>query len=316
MLRYIVRRLLLTILVLLCVSVLIFSFLHIVPGDPASVMLGRGPHVTEEAKAALNRKWGFDQPLPVQYIRWLFNVLRGDLGVSIRMQEPVGAVILKRLPNTIALTLIGMLVAILIGIPTGVAAALRPGTGWDAGAMLVALIGLSIPQFWLGLMLILVFSVWLRWLPTSGYVPLWVDLESGLRHLALPSTALGLSIAAVLARVTRTCMMDILSEDYIRTARAKGLAEQLVLARHALRNALIPVGTVVGLQVGGLMGGDVVIETIFAFPGIGNLLMFGISNRDYPLVQGTVLVFGFLIVLVNLLTDLSYAFLDPRVKYQ
>jgi peptide/nickel transport system permease protein len=316
MLRFIVRRLLLAIVVVFTVSVLVFSFVHVIPGDPVSVMLGRGPHVTAEAKAALNKKWGFDQPLPVQYIRWLRNVLRWDLGTSIRLQEPVGSVIVERLPNTITLALISTLIATLIGIPAGMAAALRPGTGLDAGAMLFALMGMSIPDFWLGLMLILVFSVWVHWLPTSGFVPLREDFGQACRHLVLPSLTLGAGIAAVLARVTRTCMLEILSEDYIRTARAKGLAEWKVLLRHALNNALIPVGTVVGLQVGGLMGGAVVIETIFAFPGIGWLLMFGINNRDYPLIQGTVLVFGFLIVLVNILVDISYALLDPRIKYQ
>jgi peptide/nickel transport system permease protein len=316
MLRFIVRRLLLAVVVVLTVSLMVFSFIHLIPGDPVSVMLGRGPYVTEEAKAALNKKWGLDQPLPVQYVRWLGNVLRWDLGTSIRLQEPVGAVILDRLPNTITLALLSTLLATLIGIPAGMAAALRPGTGTDVGAMLLALIGLSIPDFWLGLMLILIFSVWVHWLPTSGFVPLWENFGQACRHLILPSVTLGAAIAAVLARVTRTCMLEILSEDYIRTARAKGLAEWRVLIKHALSNALIPVGTVVGLQVGGLMGGAVIIESIFAFPGIGWLLMFGINNRDYPLIQGTVLVFGFLIVLVNLLVDISYAALDPRVKVQ
>ncbi len=316
MLRFIVRRLLRAISVLFGVSVLVFVMLRLVPGDPASIMLGRGQQATPEAKAALTRKWGFDQPLPVQYIRWIGNVAQGDLGTSIRLQEPVASAILQRLPNTITLTLLGMFLAILIGIPSGVAAAVRPGTGWDVGAMLIALTGLSIPGFWLGLMLILVFSVWAHWLPTSGFVRFWVDPWEALRHLILPSVALGLGIAAVLARVTRTCMLEILSEDYVRTARAKGLAEQPVLLQHALTNALIPIVTVIGLQVGGLMAGSVIIESVFAFPGMGQLLIFGIYNRDYPLVQGTVLVFAILIVLVNLLVDISYALLDPRIKYQ
>jgi peptide/nickel transport system permease protein len=314
MLRYIVRRLVQSVGVLLLVSVLVFSLVRLIPGDPIRLLLAEDLSPTVEQQ--LIQKWGLDAPLYEQYFRWLFNIAQGDLGQSIRTQEQINTLIGQRIPRTLMLSVGAMLVAISVGIPTGVVAAYKARTTWDHFAMLIALVGLCIPHFWLALLLMLAFSLNLGWFPVSGYVSPLEDLPRALRHLVLPSLALGIGLAASISRMTRSTMLDVLSQDYIRTARAKGLSERVTVFTHALRNAMLPTITIIGLQLGFLLGGAVVIEELFSFPGIGQLLIFAISNRDYPLVQSVVLVFAGIFVLINLLVDISYAYFDPRIRYE
>jgi peptide/nickel transport system permease protein len=314
MIRYIVRRLVQAAGVLLLVSVLVFGLVRLIPGDPIRLLLGEDLSPTVEQQ--LISKWGLDQPLYEQYFRWVFNVVQGDFGQSIRTQEQIATLIGNRILPTLMLSTGAMLIAVSVGIPAGVVAAYKARSGWDHLAMLMALIGLCVPHFWLALLLMLAFSLNLGWFPVSGYASPFVDPVQALRHLVLPSLALGIGLAASISRMTRSTMLDVLSQDYIRTARAKGLSERVTVFGHALKNAMLPTITVIGLQLGFLLGGAVVIEELFSYPGIGQLLIFAISNRDYPLVQSVVLVFAAVFVLINLLVDISYAYFDPRIRYE
>jgi len=306
MLRYIGERALQTVPVLVGISIVTFLMLHLVPGDP--VLLFAGDKPMSEAQAAMIRhELGLDRPLAVQYEEYVGRLLRGDLGRALRSQRPVLDSILEVLPATVQLTLAALAIATAIGLALGVAAALAHRTWLDTAAMGVAILGVSMPVFYSSLLLLLFFSFTLGWLPATG--------EGGLDHLILPATALALVSSAVLARLVRSGMLGVLRQDYIVTARAKGLSRALVVRRHALRNALIPVITMLGLQLGALLGGAVVTETIFSRPGLGRLAVDAILNRDFPLVQGTVLVAAVVYVLVNLLVDIAYAAVDPRIHY-
>jgi ABC-type dipeptide/oligopeptide/nickel transport system permease component len=302
--RFLVRRLVLAIPVLLGVATLVFSLIHLIPGDPAQAMLGDA--ASPESVIELRTRLGLNRPLHVQYAAFLMGAARGDLGVSLRTNERVSSAIAARLPATVELALAAMFVAIVIAIPTGIVAAVWSGTGVDHAATTLALVGLSMPTFWLGPLLGLVFSVELGWLPVSG--------RGTVAHLVLPAITLGLPLAAVLARMTRASLMDELGETYVTAARARGLSEARIVLRHAFRNSLIPIVTVLGLQVGGVLTGAVITETIFAWPGVGRLLIQSIGFRDYPLVQGCILLIAVTYVSVNLLTDMTYAFLDPRIR--
>ena len=305
MTTYIVRRLLTVIPTLLGVLLAVFLMVRLAPGDPAQLLAGE--FATPETLADIRQRFGLDQPWHVQLGLYAANVVRGDLGQSVRTRKPVAYELRQYFPNTLRLTLGAMLVALLIGIPAGIIAATRPGTIFDLLAMLGALIGVSMPVFWFGLMAILIFSVQLGWFPVAGTGTLW--------HLVLPAITLGTSTAAILARMTRSAMLEVLSQDYIRTARAKGLAGRVVIFKHALRNALIPVVTITGLQFGGLLEGAVITETVFAWPGIGQLLVGSILARDYPVVQGAVLLIAVAFILINLIVDLLYGAIDPRIRY-
>lgn len=305
MIRYILRRLVLLVPLLFGVSILIFLTLRLIPGDPARLALGA--EATEDQVQLMRRQWGLDQPLPVQYVYWIGHAVQGDWGRSTVSRVPAGEEIALRLPATLRLAAVSVLIATLLGVGFGVLAAVRHDTWIDRGSMVVALLGVCTPSFWLGLMLILVFSVQLGWLPSFG--------QGGVDHLVLPSLTLGAAAAALIARVTRSSLLEVMSADYLRTARAKGLAEHVVVARHALRNALIPVLTLLGLEFGGLLAGAIVTETVFAYPGIGLLLVNSIANRDFPVVQPALLLFALQFVLVNLLVDVLYAVVDPRITY-
>lgn len=302
--RYLLRRLLLLLPTVWGVVTLVFALIHFIPGDPVEVMLGETaqPADLEGMRHAL----GLDRPLGEQYVRFLGGVLRGDLGESFSYREPVARVIARRFPATFILTLAALTIAVLIAIPAGVASAVRQYTWVDHGAMLAALFGISIPSFWMGPMLMLVFAVYLGWFPVSGF-----ERPSA---IVLPAITLGMALAGILSRMTRSSMLEVLRAEYVSTARAKGVPEWRVILRHALRNALIPVVTLLGLQFGGLLAGSVITETIFSWPGVGSLLIKAIEARDFPLVQGTVLVIAMVYVLVNLLTDLAYGVVDPRIR--
>jgi peptide/nickel transport system permease protein len=315
--RYLARRLLSLPPTLLGVSLLAFLFLRLIPGDAIAVRLGTATVLTPQQLAELRGYLGLDQPLHVQYLQWLRSLARGDAGYSLRTGQPVLAEILARLPVTVELALAAALVALAIGLPLGVLSALAPDTRLDLCARSVGLLGLSLPNFWLGTLFILLFARYLRWMPnTAGYVPPTQDLAGNLRFLLFPAVTLGFAMAAVVMRTTRSAMLDVLDMDYIRTARAKGLPAAAVINRHALRNSLIVVVTILGVQVGYLLSGAVVVEEIFSVPGLGRMLLNAINQRDYALVQGTVLVVAVLFVTVNTLVDLLYGYLDPRIRYQ
>jgi len=305
---YLARRLAQLGIVLLLVSVAVFAIMHALPGDPVQLMLSgaESGSVTPERQEQLREEMGLNDPLPVQYGRFLRGAVTGDLGVSVRLRQPVLDLILDRLGPTLALSLGGILFAVLIGVTTGVLAALRQGSWIDGLSRVLAYVGVSLPLFWLGLLLILVFSFQLSWFPPAG--------SEGIRSLVLPSLTLGLVSAGVIARLTRASLGEVLVEDYIRTARAKGLPNRIVYLRHALRNALLPVVTMLGLQFGAMLAGAVVTETVFSRPGLGRLVVSAILWKDYPLVQGIVLCMAAMYVLVNLLVDLLAAWLDPRVR--
>lgn len=314
MLAYIVRRLLFTVPVMLLVATGVFLLLHLAPGDPVGIILG--PDASEEQRLAMRRELGLDRSLPIQYVDWLGRVARGDLGRSLFLDKPVVSALAERAQPTLLLTTLALLVAVGVGLPSGIIAARGRGSWLDLGAMTVAILGISMPTFWLGLNLILVFAVKLRWLPVAGYQPLSAGLWESLRYLILPAVTLGIAQAALLARMTRSMMLEVLDQDYIRTARAKGLGERVVISRHALRNAFIPLLTVIGLITAALLGGAVVTEQIFNIPGVGRLLIQAIGRRDFPLVQGTVLIIAAIYVLVNLLVDVLYAVIDPRIYHR
>jgi peptide/nickel transport system permease protein len=330
---YLGRRLLELVPVFFGVLLVVFVIAHLTPGDPVQIALGE--HATPEAIERLRAELDLDEPLPVQFGRYMSQALRGDLGRSIQTNERVIVELATRFPATIELTFAAMLIASSVGIATGVVAAARQNSWFDGASMFVALFGFSMPIFWLGIMLILLFAWYLGWFPISGRLDYtieltrltnfylvdallsgnWKALGNALRHLILPAVTLSTVALAIIARMTRSSLLEVLRQDYVRTARAKGLGEARVISRHALKNAFIPVITVIGLNVGSLLGGAILTETIFAWPGVGRLVVDAIFARDYPIVQGAVLVIALVFVVVNLLVDLSYAYLDPRIRY-
>jgi peptide/nickel transport system permease protein len=310
--QYIARRLLVLPVVLLGVSILVFMVLHLVPGNPAQVIAG--PDAPPETVRAIEIELGLDRPLPEQFAAYLGRVVQGDLGRSLRSKRPVLSDVMDALPNTVQLTLLAALITPLIAIPLGIVAAARRGSSTDSGLMLVSMLGITAPVFAIALGLMWVFGYQLRLFPISGYGgPIWTP--DGLRSATLPALALAVGTVATMARLTRSSMLDVLSQDYVRVARAKGLRERVVLLRHGLRNAFLPILTVLGLQVAYLLSGAVVTETVFAWPGIGRLAVFAIQARDFPVVQGAVLVIAVSFVMVNLVVDVLYAFVDPRIRY-
>ena len=311
---YVLRRVLAVIPVMLVVATVAFVLIHLAPGDPASVIAG--PYAAADDVAKLRHQLGLDEPLPVQLVRWYGRLLRGDLGNSIFLRRPVTEAILDRLEPTLLLTTWATLIAVLIGVPAGIVSARHHNTAVDQSLMGLALLGLSIPNFLLGLLMILVFGVWLGWLPVAGYVPLDSGVWLNLRSLLMPSLALGLVQGALIARITRSSMLDVLREQFVLTGRAKGLSERVVVYKHALKNAIIPTLTVIGITFALLIGGAVVIETVFNIPGLGRLIISAVLRRDYPVIQGVVLLIALTYTAVNLLVDLAYLAVDPRVRYQ
>jgi peptide/nickel transport system permease protein len=313
--KYFANRILAMVITLLGVTVIVFLLVRLIPGTIVSQMMGTEALTSYETVESLRRYFGLDQPLHVQYFQWITRVLRGDLGVSWRTSVPVSEYLLSRLPVTVELTGIAIIVASLIGIPAGIVSALKQNQSVDGAARILSLMGLSIPVFWQGTMLILILSLAFRWAPPLEWVSPAKDLSANLNMMLLPGFCLGTASAAVIMRMTRSCMLDVMRQEYIRTARAKGLAERIVLVSHALKNAMIPVVTVAGLQIGYLLGGTVVVEEVFSLPGIGRLVLSAIYQRDYPTVQGATLLIAVMVMGVNLVVDALYAFLDPRIRY-
>ena len=332
--NYILKRLLLLIPVLIGVSILIFVIVRLTPGDPARILAGE--HATEEYVQTTREQWGLDKPMYVQYYIWFKSLLRGDLGRSITTHSPVTEEILNRFPATLELSLFAMALAILIGVLAGIISAIRQYSFFDYFSMTVALFGISMPVFWLGLMLMFVFGLWLNILPISGRINVMIPLQnitglyvldsiltlnipalgSSLLHLILPGIALGTIPMAMIARITRSSMLEIIRQDFIRTERAKGLPERMVIYKHALKNALIPIITVIGMEFGLLLGGAILTETVFAWPGLGRYTVDAVYARDYPAIQGSVLFIAFIFVVVNLITDVLYAYINPRIRYR
>jgi len=306
MLKFIASRLLSTAIVVFGVITLVFLLIHIVPGDPVEVMLGESTPTAD--REMLRKNLGLDQPLLTQFGQYLGKLARGDLGESLHSKQPVSAILAERLPSTAILAVAGLGIALLISLPLGALAAMKQHTLWDSGAMTFALLGISIPHFWFGPLLILVFSLWLGWLPVSG--------QDHPMSLILPALTLGTALAAILSRMTRAVLLETLKEDYIRTARSKGLSETSIVLHHALKNAALPILTLLGLQLGALLGGAVITEIIFAWPGLGYTLVEAIQRRDYPVVQACVLLISLTYVLVNTATDLLYGYFDPRIRLQ
>jgi len=307
-LRYVVGRLVGTVPVLFGVTLLVFAMTVLTPGDRVVALLGDAAQgLGQAAREELRQELGLDQPLPLQYVQYVSGLVQGDLGRSARSRRPVVAEIRDRLPATVELALAGLAIAVALGVTLGVVAAVRRGSVFDSLAVAVALVGVSVPVFWMGFLLMIVFALELGWLPASG--------RGTWRHLVLPAVTVGVASAAFIARITRGAVIETLGQDYVRTARSKGLAERRVVLRHALRPAMLPIVTVVGLQLGGLLGGAVLTETVFAWPGVGRLLVDAIVARDLPLVQGCVLVIALLFIGVNLVVDLSYAAINPKVRY-
>jgi len=331
---YIIKRLLMLIPVLIGVSIISFSLIYFAPGDPARAIAGE--HASQQLINAIREKYGLDKPLYVQYAIWFKNVLQGDLGYSIISHEYVTKEIMERFPNTFELSIMAMLFAIAIGIIAGIISASKQYSVFDYASMGIALFGVSMPVFWLGIMLMMIFGVYLRWLPIGGRIDPFVSfqkvtgfyildsiitgnfsaLANVIRHLILPSIALGTIPMATIARVTRSSMLEVLRQDFIRTERAKGLSERVVIYKHAVRNAMIPVVTVIGLNFGLLLAGAILTETVFSWPGIGRYVVQGVYARDYPVVQGCILFFAFIFVIVNLVTDIIYLYIDPRIHYR
>jgi peptide/nickel transport system permease protein len=313
--QYILRRIVYFVAVLFLVTMVTFSVALLLPGDPALAYIGEANMRDKTMYDTMRKELGLEQPIPVQYAKWVGRVLRGDLGRSIRTREPALEGLLARLPVTLHLTAMAMVVALLIAVPVGILSAVRPNSSADKVGTILAMSGVAIPDFWLGIMLIYVFSVWFKVLPPSGYVPFSQGLWPSLQSMLLPAFSLGMALAAVVMRQLRSSLVEVLQQEYVMVARAKGLRETIVVGRHALKNALIPVVTVIGLQTGRLFGGAVVVETIFALPGLGRLAADSIFFRDFPMLQGVVLILALAVLLANLLTDVIYAFLDPRIRY-
>ena len=308
-----IRRLLGALPILLIVSLITFAMIHLIPGDPATAIAGMS--ATPDQVASIRRNLGLDEPLLAQLFHWYVNLLQGDLGRSLLLGQPVIQATMQRLPVTLALSAYALVLTLLLGLASGMIAAMRQNTWIDQLAMILAMLGISLPSFYLGLLMIILFAVDLRWLPTGGYIPLTTDPLGWLATSTMPAISLALLLAGLLARITRSTMLEVLRQDYIRTARAKGLPNRTVIMKHALANALIPITTVVGIIVSLLISGSVVIETLFSIPGIGQLLTQAVLNRDYPMVQGGLLITTALLVLVNIMVDVCYALLDPRVRY-
>jgi peptide/nickel transport system permease protein len=311
---FVLRRLAATVPVLLLVTAGVFSLIHLTPGDPIDAMMAESVDAT--VKATLRRELGLDRPIPVQYLAWMGRILQGDLGRSIRNREPVVENVGRRIRPSLQLALFAMGIALAVAFPVGIVSAARRNTGVDTAGTLFALFGICMPNFLIALLLIFVFSVTLRWLPVSGYTDPLAEPWPGLRSLTLPAVTLGLALAAVIARTLRSSLLEALAEDYVRTARAKGLSEAGIIVRHALKNSLIPVVTLLGLQLGTLIGGAVITEYVFALPGVGRLVVDAVFARDYPLVQGVVLLIALGFILSSLAVDLVYGWLDPRIRYR
>ncbi len=312
MLAYITRRFILAIPTLLAVLTLIFIIVRILPGDPATAALG--DYASADAVAALRERMGLNQPLPMQYIEFLFDIVRGDLGVSMITSKPVAEQIVFVLPFTLQLTSAAVFVGILFGVPLGIVTALRRNSAIDYAGRIFSLAGLSVPAFYLGILLMLIFGVWWNWFPVVGAGK--PDLGSKLHHLVLPAVTLGLIMTAYVTRMTRSAMLNILGDDYIRTARSKGLSERVIMFRHALRSALIPIVSIVGLFAVSLIGSSVMTEIVFSRPGLGKLMFGAIKQRDYTMLQSIMVIYAFIIVVINLAVDLIYGFVDPRVRYE
>jgi peptide/nickel transport system permease protein len=311
--EYLLRRIVALIPVMFIVATLVFVLMHLTPGDPVSAMLGMDANPADIQR--MHTQLGLDQPLYLQYVRWIGKVLQGNFGESIFLQIPVIEAVWERLEPTLLLTLLAIVVSIGVGIPAGVISATRFGTLADQGLMFIALLGVSMPEFWLGLNLIFLLSVQLGWLPVAGYAPLSGSWLATLRYLLMPAFCLGFIQSALIARMTRAVMLDVLAQEYIRTGHAKGLSVSRVVYKHALKNALIPTLTVIGITFAIMMGGAIVIETVFNIPGVGRLLIQSVLRRDYPVIQGVVLLIAAAYVVINLLVDVAYAYLDPRIKY-
>jgi peptide/nickel transport system permease protein len=310
---YVLRRLLALLPVMLVVVTIVFFLIHLIPGDPVAVILG--PEANAQQIEDARRELGLDRPLLEQLLRFYARLLRGDLGRSYYLDRPVTTALLERAEPTLVLMASALLVAVLIGVPSGIVAGAYPGSGWDRVLMTGALLGVCVPGFWLSLNFIYLFSVRLGWLPVAGYASIFSDPVAAFRHMLLPAVSLGFSQSALIARIARSCMIEVLRQDYIRTARAKGLAERSVVYLHAFRNALVPVVTVIGITMAILIGGAVVTEIVFNIPGLGRLIISAILRRDYPVVQGVVLVTAAAYMLINLVVDMVYAFIDPRIRY-
>lgn len=326
MLKYVVRRIFSLVFILLGVSVIVFLLVHLAPGDPVRIMLGEDATLADVER--LNRIYGFDRPLPVQYMIWLGNALQGDLGTGIRSRLPVTTLVFERMPATIELAMWSLALAIGVGIPLGVLSAVRRNSWIDFGSMFGALVGVAAPNFWVGLILLSQIALHVSWLPIGSRGPSFPDamwalftradpgvLWDHFRYILLPALALGTSIMALITRLTRSSLLEVLNRDYVRTARAKGLRGLNVVYGHALKNALLPVITVVGVQFGALLGGAITIEVVFAWPGVGRLIVNAIAQRDFPVVQGAVLLLAVVFAVVNLLVDLSYSLVNPRIRY-
>lgn len=313
--KYILRRLVQLIPTLLGISILVFGLMRLLPGDVVRVLVGPELNISAEQRATLERMLGLDAPLHLQYVRWLGAVLQGDFGLSLRSSQPVLAIIKQRFPITLELSLLSLLVSWVIAVPLGIWAAVRRRGMAEFTSQVVGLVGLSVPNFWLATMLLLGTSLWLRWQPSPLWVSIFKDPVTNLQMMIMPVIALSAALVAAIMRMVRSSMLEVLGQDYIRTAQAKGLGGRVILVRHALKNAFIPVVTVMGVQLGLLLGGAVVIEQIFGLPGIGWMILNGIYQRDYTLVQGGVLFIAVVFVLINLLVDVLYAYVDPRIRY-
>jgi len=313
MFAYIIRRIIATIPVMAVVAIFVFALLYLSPGDPAAIIAG--DTATVEDIVRIRAKLGLDEPIHIQFGQWVWRLMQGDLGISIFTNLPVSKLIQQRVEPTIALTVATLIVSVAAAIPMGVLAAWKAGSWIDRVVMVFAVIGFSVPIFVLAYILIFIFAIWLNLLPVQGYVSITVGFWPFLSHIILPSIALGMIYAALIARITRASMLDVLAQDYIRTAQAKGLGTERVLIGHALKNAAVPIVTIIGIGVALLIGGVVVTETVFAIPGLGRLTVDAILRRDYPIIQGIILIFSGIYVIVNLLVDLSYTLLDPRIRY-
>ncbi len=310
--NFLLRRLFTTLLVMLGVSFVVFMIIHLVPGDPVRIMLGLQADQAKIEK--IRRQMGFDRPLLVQYADWLWSALHGDLGQSFITGQSVAQAVAQRFPATLSLALAALVIALIIALPAGTISALNVGSPLDYAAMFFSQVGVSIPDFWLGILLMLIFALALGWLPPSGYTSPTENFGDWLQHLILPSMTVGLITASILTRFVRSAVLEVLHQNHVRTARAKGLAEQKVIIRHVLKNAAIPIVTIVGMQMASLLGGIIIVEVIFAWPGLGRLALDAVVRRDYPMVQGAVLIVALFFAVVNVIVDLLYAYLDPRVR--
>jgi peptide/nickel transport system permease protein len=314
--RYLIRRLLWLLVTLWALSFLVFVSVRLIPGDTIDLILGTSSILAEEQEAALRAYYGLDKPILQQYVVWFNSVLHGDMGLSIRTGRPVMSEVLERFPLTIELAIVTLAIALPVGISLGIASALKPNGPVDVLARLFSLAGMALPNFVVAILTILILSVVFHWFPASGFVPFSEDPVGNLRQMFFPAVALGMSMAAGVARMTRSSMLEVLRQDYVRTARSKGLKEDAVILRHCLKNALIPVITLAGIRFGRLLGGTVIIEQIYALPGVGRLALYAIYQRDYAMVQGSILLIALCYVLMNLIADVAYAFVDPRIRYQ